>query len=71
MASLAVGIRAWPWLGEGGVAVGEGRVAVLAPVRLTVAETRSGVTMTGDGVAVVAHLAGGPVAAPPCTNAVL
>ena len=29
MAPLAVGTRAWPWLGEGGVAVGEGWVAVL------------------------------------------
>lgn len=29
MAPLAVGAGAWPWLGEGGVAVGEGGVAVL------------------------------------------
>lgn len=29
MASLAVGTGAWPWLGEGSVAVGERGMAVL------------------------------------------
>lgn len=63
VAPLAVGAGARAGLGEGGVAVGEGRLAVVregvAPVRLAV------VAEGGAGVAVVAHLAGRAVAAPP------
>lgn len=62
MAPLAVGAGARAWLGEGGVAVGEGRLVVVregvAPVRLAV------VAEGGAAVAVVAHLAGRAVAAP-------
>lgn len=64
--TLRAGARAR--LGEEGVAVGEGRVVVLrdrvAPVRVAVTEAR-------PGVAVMAHLAGGPVAAPPYADAQL
>lgn len=73
MAAFALRTGARAGLGEGGVAVGEGGVVALresvAPVRVTVAEARSGVTVAGDGVAVMAQLAGGPVAAPPSTDA--
>lgn len=66
MASLALRAGAWPWLGEGGVAVAEGGVVVLGQ---RVAPVRVAVTKAGPGVAVMAHLAGGPVASPPSTDA--
>ena len=73
VASLAVAARAWPRLSDGGVAVAERGVAALcervAPVRLSVTEAQSGVTVTRDGVALLAHLAGRPFTASPSTDA--
>lgn len=73
MASLALGTGAWPHLSEGGVAEVEGGVVAMcervAPVRMALAEARSGVTVAGHRMAVMAHLASGPVVAPPAADA--
>lgn len=41
----------------------------VAPVRMALAEARSGVTVAGHRMAVMAHLASGPVVAPPAADA--